>query len=337
MNLTGLKTAVAIDLGTDYTRIYYKGVITNEPSVIAYDSFDGSLIAIGSEAYEMEGKNPPSITVARPLANGVITDFDLACQMLQGFLTNIIGNVIKPRVFITVPCGITDVERRAISDILREIDINEIYVIEAPIAGAIGANCDVNLARGMLLIDLGCGKCDIAAISLGQAIIGRSVKIAGNDFTYAVMDYLQNRYNLCVGKNAADKLKRSIGCAFMREQNEFDEISGYNKHLKKPEKIAIRSEELRDTFSPLISAIVSEIKATLDEIPTELLRDIIEDGILMIGGGAQLYGLAKRLKTDLGIKVFLAEDADMCVIKGAGYVADNMDKLSDNTYIYTKA
>ena len=337
MKFTALKNVAAIDLGTEFTRIYYKGEITVEPSVIAYDSQDGTIIAAGAEAAAMEGKNPALITVSNPLTKGVITDFDLAAQMIHIFLTNIVGNVIKPRVFITVPCGVTDVEKRALCDILRESEINDIYVIESAIAGAIGANCDVTIARGMLLVDLGGGKCDIAAISLGQAIIGRSLKLAGSDFTDALIDYIADKHNLSVGRQSAERLKKSIGCAFMREHNDIDEISGYNSYLKKPEKIAIRSEELREAFAPLIAQIAAEIKATLDEIPTELLGDIIDDGILLIGGGAQLYGMAKRLRAELNLKVFLAEDAEMCVIKGAGYVADNMDKLPDNTYIFAKA
>ncbi|MBQ7751949.1 MAG: rod shape-determining protein [Clostridia bacterium] len=337
MKLSALKNVVAIDLGTDYTRIYYKGEITVEPSIIAYDSQDGSIIAVGTEAAAMEGKNPPLITVSKPLTKGVITDFDLAAQMVHIFLTNIIGNVIKPKVFVTVPCSVTDVEKRAICDILRDSEITDIYVIESPIAGAIGANCDVSLARGMLLVDIGGGKCDIAAISLGQAIIGRSVKIAGNDFTDTLIDYIAEKNSLSVGRQSAERLKKSIGCAFMREHNDIDEISGYNTHLKKPEKIALRSEEVREAFSPLLSRIAAEIKATLDEIPTELLGDIMDDGILLIGGGSQLYGMAKRLRAELNMKVFLAEDAEMCVIKGAGYVAENMDKMQENTYIFAKA
>ena len=337
MKLSKLKNAVAIDLGTDFTRIYYKGEVTVEPSVIAYDSQSGAVIAVGKEAYDMEGKNPPLITVARPLFKGVITEFDLALQMLQGFLANIVGNVIKPRVFITVPCGITDAERHAICDILREAEASDIYITESPIAAAIGAGCDVNLARGMLLVDLGGGKCDIAAISLGQAIVGRSVKIAGNDFTDALCDYISEKHNFSVGKHSAEALKKSIGCAFMREHNDIGEICGFNTRTKKPEKITIRSEETREAFAPLISKIAAEIKATLDEIPTELLGDIIDDGILLTGGGAQLYGFAKRLRSELNIKFFLAEDAEMCVIKGIAYIADNAEKLEGSTYIFTKA
>jgi len=337
MKLSKLKNAVAIDLGTDFTRIYYKGEVTVEPSVIAYDSQSGDVIAVGKEAYDMEGKNPPLITVKRPLFKGVITEFDLACHMIRKFLANIVGNVIKPRVFITVPCGITDAERHAICDILRESEVSDIYITESPIAAAIGAGCDVNLARGMLLVDLGGGKCDIAAISLGQAVVGRSVKIAGNDFTDALCDYILEKHSLSVGAHSAETLKKAIGCAFMREHNDIGEISGFNTRLKKPEKITIRSEETREAFAPLISKIAAEIKATLDEIPTELLGDIIDDGILLTGGGAQLYGLAKRLRSELNMKFFLAEDAEMCVIKGIAYISDNADKLEESTYIFTKA
>jgi len=337
MKLPALKNVIAIDLGTDFTRIYYKGEIINEPSVIAYDSFSGAVVALGQEAYNMIGKNPPTITVARPLLNGFVVDFELACQMLQGFLSKVLGNIIKPSVLVSVPACITDVERRAITDILRESEINEIYIIESPIAGAIGANCDVNLARGMMLIDFGGGKCDIAVISLGQAVVSRSIKLSGNDFTSALCKYIEEKRDLIIGEQSAERLKKSIGSVYMREQNVFDEVSGYNTHLKKPENIVIRSEETREAFLPLVSKIAAEIKATLDEIPTALLGDIMDDGILLVGGGAQLYGMAKALRAELNMKVFLAEDADMCVIRGTSFVAGNMEKFDGNTYIYKKA
>ena len=337
MKLSKLKNSVAIDLGTDFTRIYYKGEITVEPSVIAYDAQSGDMIAVGRDAYDMEGKNPPLIAVKRPISGGVITEYDLALHMLRGFLSNIVGNVLKPKVYVSVPCGLTNAERRAVCDILRETEVSDIYITESPIAAAIGAGCDVNLARGMLLVDLGGGKCDIAAISLGQAIIGRSLKTAGTDFTDVLTRYISEKHNLSVGAHSAETLKKEIGCAFMREHNDIGEISGFNMRLEKPERITVRSEETREAFAPLISNIASEIKATLDEIPTELLGDIIDDGILLTGGGAQLYGLAKRLRSELNIKFFLAEDAEMCVIKGLAFIAENADKLEENTYIFTKA
>lgn len=336
MKFGALTNDIAIDMGTDYTRIYYKGNITNEPSVIAIDSYDGHVIALGNEAYEMIDRNPETITVARPLSKGVIADFDLACQMLSGFLSNIVGSMIKPRAMVSIPCGITDVEKRALCDAVRVTGIREVFAIEAPIAGAIGANCDVSLARGMMLVDIGSGSCDIAAISLNQTVLGRSVKIAGNDFTDALIKHIEKTRDLLIGRHTAERIKKEIGCAFQRDDDESTEVSGFNIRTGKPDKIIVRSEETREAFSGLIQGIIDEIKSTLDETPTELLGDIMEDGILLIGGGAQLFGLAKRLRIELGVKVFLAEDANMCVVRGAGSVADRMDKMPNNTYIFTK-
>lgn len=336
MKFATLTNDIAIDMGTDNTRIYYKGTITNEPSVIAIDSYDGHIIALGNEAYEMIERNPESITVIKPLSKGVIANFDLASQMLAGFLSKILGSMIKPRAMVSVPCGITDVEKRAVCDAVRACGIREVFVIEAPIAGAIGANCDVSLARGMMLVDIGSGSCDIAAISLNQTVIGRSVKVGGNDFTNALIKYIENKHELLIGMHSAERVKKEIGCAFQRDDDEPTEVSGFNIRTGKPDKIVVRSEETREAFSELITKIIAEIKSTLDETPTELLGDIMEDGILLIGGGAQLYGLAKRLRIELGVKVFLAEEADMCVVRGAGSVAESMDKMPENSYVFAK-
>ncbi len=336
MRFGTLTNDVAIDLGTDNTRIYYKGTIIDEPSVIAYDTYDGTIVALGKEAEEMMGRCPDAITVVKPLSKGVITDFDLACRMINGFLNKVIGGVLKPRVMISVPCGITDVERRAVCDAVKASEIRDVYLIEAPIAGAIGANCDVSLARGMMLVDIGGGKCNIAAISLGQTVIGRSVKIGGGDFTNALIDYLMEKHDMLIGEQTAEKIKKEVGCAFQRDNNDSILIGGYNTKTRKPEKILIYSEETREAFSGLTEKIAAQIRSALDEMPTELLGDIMEDGILLIGGGAMLYGLAKKLRIELGVKVFLAENADLCVARGAGSVTDNMDKMSENTYVFTK-
>ncbi len=336
MKIGALTNDAAIDLGTDNTRIYYKGNITDEPSVIAYDSIDGNIIAIGTQAAQMLGKTPEAITVCKPLKNGVMTDFELSCRMIQGLLGKTVGGVIKPRVLITVPCGITDVERRAVCDAVRAAGIKEVYIIESPIAGAIGANCDVTLARGMMIVDLGGGCCDIAAISLGQTVVGRSVKIGGDDFDAALIKYVREKHGLLIGGQTAEKIKREVGCAFGRERDEAAEACGFNTKTRRPEKILIHSEETREAYLGLLDKIVAEIKSALDETPTELLGDIMEDGILLVGGGALLYGMAKKLRIELGVKVFLAEEADMCVARGAASVAENLDKLAETTYVYKK-
>ena len=337
MKFGALTNDVAIDLGTDNTGIFYKGNVTVRPSVIAFDADSGKVIALGDEAAEMIGRNPEAVTVAKPLANGVVTDFDQTCEMIRGFLAQVIGNgVIKPRVMVTVPCGATDVEKKAVRDAVMAADIKDVYIMEAPIAGAIGANCDVSLARGMMLIDIGGGSCDIAAISLGQVVIGRSLKVAGNEFTNAIIDYTQRKYDLLIGEHTAAKIKEEIGCAFQREKDESIEIGGFNTKTRSLQKIRISSEETREAFAPLLEEIVAEIKSALDETPTELLGDIMEDGILLVGGGAQLYGLPTKLRIELGVKVFLAEDAQLCVVRGAGATVENMDKMSDNSYLFYK-
>lgn len=337
MKLGALANDVAIDLGTENIRIYYKGTLLDEPAVIAYDEYNDNIVAIGSEAYEMLEKNPETITVIKPLEGGVITDFEMASRLISTFLGKVIGGVIKPRVVATVPCGITDVERRAVRDAIMTSEMREVYLIESPVAGAIGANCDVSLARGMMIVDFGGGKCNIAAISVGQSVTGRLVRIGGTDFTKALIAKIEENHGLKIGFHTAERVKKEIGCAFQRENDETALISGYNKKTRKPEKILIRSEEVRDAFSGLLEKIAMEIKAALDETPTELLGDIMEDGILLIGGASQLYGLAKKLKIDLGVKVFLAEDAAGCPVRGAGAVANNLDKMSENnSYVFTK-
>lgn len=337
MKLGALTNDVAIDLGTENIRIYYKGTIIDEPAVIAYDGYNDKIVAIGHEAYEMIDKNPSTFSVIRPLCGGVITDFEMACQLINAFFGKVIGGVIKPRVMATVPCGITDVEKRAVRDAIIASDMREVYLIESPIAGAIGANCDVSLARGMMLVDFGGGKCNISAISLGQTVTGRMIRLGGNDFTEALIDKILEKHDLKIGFHTAERLKKEIGCAFQRDSDETSVVSGYNTKTGKPEKIVIHSEETREAFSELLDKVAKEIKTALDETPTELLGDIMEDGILLVGGGAQIFGLAKKLRQELGVKVFLAEEADLCVIKGAGWASENIDKMSENnSYVFTK-
>lgn len=336
MKLGALTNDVAIDLGTDNTRIYYKGNILDEPSVVAYDAYNDNIVAVGKEAADMIDRHPETITIVRPVSKGVITDFDMACRMINALLGKVIGGVIKPRVVVSVPCGITDVERRAVCDAVRMSEMRDIFLTEAPVAGAIGAHCDVNMARGMMLVDIGGGKCNISAISLGQTVTGRLVKLGGNDFTDALTSYIEEKHDLRIGYHTAEKIKKEIGCVFQREDDETIIAGGYNIKTRKPERLVIHSEETREAFAPLAEQIAAEIKTALDETPTELLGDIMEDGILLVGGGALLFGLAKKLRIELGVKVFLAEEADLCVARGAGTMAENIDKISENSYVFTK-
>lgn len=336
MKLKALTNDAAIDLGTDNTRIYYKGNIINEPSVVAYDAYNDNIVAVGSDAADMLERHPETITIIRPVSKGVITDFDMACRMINVLLSKVIGGVIKPRVVISVPCGITDVERRAVCDAVRMSEMRDIFLTEAPVAGAIGAHCDVNMARGMMLVDIGGGKCNISAISLGQTVAGRLVKLGGNDFTDALSAYIEEKHGLRIGYHTAERIKKEIGCVFPREDDETAIAGGFNVKSRKPEKLVIHADETREAFAALTDRIAAEIKAALDETPTELLGDILEDGILLTGGGALLFGLAKKLRAELGVKVFLAEEADLCVVRGARAMAENIDKMNENSYVFTK-
>lgn len=336
MKFGSLTSDVAIDLGTENTRIYYKGNILDEPSIVAYDAYNDSIVAVGTEAAEMIDRNPEALTVLRPVSKGVITNFDMAYRMLDAFLGKVVGGVIKPRVVACVPAGATDVERRAVCDAVRMTEMRDVFLTEAPIAGATGANCDVNLARGMMLVDIGGGKCNISAISLGQTVSGRFVRIGGLDFTEALISYIQEKHGIKIGYHTAEKIKKEIGCAFQRDDDETIVVSGYNTKTRRPEKLVIHSEETREAFAPLAEQIAHEIKKTLDETPTELLGDIMEDGILLVGGASQLFGLAKKLRIDLGVKIFLAEEADLCAVKGAGIMAEHIDKVSESSYVFTK-
>jgi len=337
MKLGALANNVAIDLGTDNIRIYYKGEIMDEPAVIAYDGYNDNIVAVGKEAYDMIDRNPETIDIIKPLSCGVITDFEMAGRLVSAFLAKVVGGVIKPRVVVTVPSGITDVERRAVHDAIMLSEMREVYVIETPIAGAIGANCDVTMARGMMLVDLGSGKCNISSISVGQTVTGRFIRQGGRDFTEALINKVLEKHDLKIGFHTAERVKKEIGCACPRDRDETTIVNGYNVKTRKPEKIVIHSDETLEAFNDLLERIAREIKIALDETPTELLGDIMEDGILLVGGGAQLYGLARRLRGELGVKVFLAEEADLCVARGAGLVSENIDKMSDsNSYVVTK-
>lgn len=337
MKLGALTNDVAVDLGTENIRIYCKGIKIDEPAVIAYDAYNDNVIAVGSEACEMLERNPETFSVIKPLSGGVIVDFEMAARLVSIQLAKVIGGVLKPRVIVTVPCGITDVERRAVRDAVMASEMREVYLIEAPIAGAIGANCDVGLARGMMIVDMGGGKCNISAISLGQSVTGRLVHLGGSDFTRAIIREIEERHSLRIGFHSAERIKKEIGCAYSRDKDETAVVSGFNTKTQKPEKIVVHSEEIREAFSGILDQIAREIKTALDETPTELLGDIMEDGILLTGGASQLYGLSKRLRIDLGVKVFLAEDAALCAAKGAGVVAENIDKMNEsNSYVFTK-
>lgn len=320
---------MAIDPGTDVTLIYVRGmgIVLKEPSYIAYDVNTKKIQAVGSEAYEMLGKAPSCIKVVKPLEAGVISDYEMACKMLKYFINNACTKkiLLKPRVIASIAADSTEIEKKALADALREAGAREVYLMEEPLAAAYGAGCDISLARGMLIADIGAGGCDVASISLGRSVISKSVKVGGNAFTENVIQYIKKNYNLNIGYITAEKIKREIGCAYPFDLSKTMQVTGCAVSNGLPGTIYVNSEELRESFLPLLKKVAETIKTTLEDTPPELQSDILEDGILITGGGALMYGLEKWLTAETGIKVFTTDKMDECVINGVGEQLSMLD------------
>lgn len=326
-----LSEDMGIDFGSHNTLIYIKdkGVVLDEPSYIALDTRTNELIAIGNEAYEMIGKNPKFTKVLCPIENGVVSDIDLATRMLRTFFSKIYKKtVLKPRIMLSVPSDLTDVERHSITEVLRLSGAREVYFINSPIAAAIGAGCDISLSRGMLIANIGAGRSDVSSISLGRSVVGKSIKTAGNTFTEAIIKYVKNTHNINIGYQTAENVKKTIGCAFPMEKITSMNISGCDAANGLPRFISINSEEIRECLSSCLIQVCDLIKTVITDTPPELISDITDDGILITGGGAMLYGLDMYLKNELGLKVFVTENMLSCVIDGIGIELSKLD-LSD--------
>ena len=327
---------ICIDPGTDFTSVYIsgRGVVLREPTCIAVNKNTGEIEAVGSEAANMEGREPKAVKTVRPIKGGVVTDSELAGKMLSGLLSKVKkSGVVKPRVMLTIPCGITDVEERAVIDAAMRAGARQVIIIEAPVAAALGAGCDVTIARGLMVLDIGDGKTDIAAISLCNTVVSRTAKIAGNSFTNDVKAFMRRKYSINIGEKTARYIKENIA-SIIGEKSEIYEVSGMDNQTNLPRKVRISSSETENIFDEHIEAISKIIKETLDSVPPELLGDILEDGILLVGGGAKLSGLVHKLKEKSGIKIFPADNIDLCAIKGAGIAMDNLSALPNIVQSY---
>ncbi len=312
---------IAIDMGTCYTRIISagSGISVYEPTMLARDKNSGEVVAVGSEAKEMEGKCPPSIKLIKPVENGVISDFDNVVALLKIFFQRTCEkSIIKPRVIITLPECVTEVEKRAVIDAVTLAGARRTFLLDASLAAASGANCDVSLARGMMIADIGGGRTDIAALSVGHACTSHSINTAGNSFTDATIKYIKSKYDMIIGRNTAETLKTEIGCVYAFDLTKSYKVCGTDATTGFPRSVTLSSEELREAYEDTLQIIILAVKATLEDTPPELLGDILEDGILLTGGGAALYGIDRRIRMALGIKVFLAENNDLCAVMGAG-------------------
>jgi len=329
-----LRQDMGIDLGTANTLVYLKGkgIVINEPSVVAINSETNEVLQVGLAAKNMIGKTPSSISAIRPMKDGVIADFDIARALLKYFIGKAQKGVffLKPRVVIGVPVGITEVERRAITEAAQEAGVSRVFLIEEPMAAAIGAGLDIEEAFGNLVVDIGGGTTEVAVISLGSIVTSISSRIAGDEMDEAIIQYVKEEYRVSIGERTAERIKIEIGNAYpLPEYEELETVVvGVDLSSGLPKRVILKGGEAREALSTPISHIVDSVKVTLERTPPELVTDIVARGIVLTGGGALLQGLDKLLERETGIRVIVADDPLTCVARGAGIVLDNIELLS---------
>ncbi|MFL0267201.1 rod shape-determining protein [Candidatus Clostridium radicumherbarum] len=331
-------TDMGIDLGTATVLVYIKGkgVILKEPSVVAIDKSYNKVKAVGEEARQMIGRTPGNIVAIRPLRDGVISDYDVTETMLKHFIRKACGNrrMSAPRVMVCIPCQATEVEKRAVRDAAVNAGAKKVFLIEEPLAAAIGANLDITEASGSMVIDIGGGTTDVAVISLGGIVVRSSIKVAGDKFDEAIARYIRKKHKLMIGERTAEDLKINIGSAFKRENEVTMEIRGRDLITGLPKNITVSSEEMREALSDTVNSIADCTHAVLEKTPPELAADIADKGIIMTGGGSLLNGLDKLIASVTNVPVFVAEEPVSCVAIGTGKALEYLDKIdiSSNGY-----
>lgn len=312
---------IGIDLGTAYVLVYVKGkgIVLREPSVVAIKEKTKEVIAVGEEARKMLGRTPANIVTIRPLRQGVISDYNATEQMLKYFIHKAIGHrLVKPRIGVCVPSGVTEVERRAVVDATKLAGARHVATIEEPIAAAIGAGIDISRPCGSMIVDIGGGTTDIAVISLGSAVVKKSLKIAGDNFDETIVKYMRKKYSMLIGERTAEEIKINVGSVFKRDVSAEIEIRGRNLVSGLPKNICVSSEEVREALDEPVTSIIEGIKAVLEITPPELAADIADRGIVLTGGGSLIYGLDKLITAETGINTVIADDAMSCVAIGTG-------------------
>lgn len=325
---------IGIDLGTANVLVYVsgKGIVLEEPSVVAIEKRTNSVLAVGEEARKMIGRTPGNIVAIRPLKGGVISDYDVTEKMLTYFINKVVDKkgfrrFFMPRIMVCVPTGVTEVEKRAVEEATRQAGAREVYIIEEPIAAAIGSGIDISKPNGSMVVDIGGGTADIAVISLGGAVVSESIKIGGDKFDEAIVRYIRKKHNLLIGERSAEKMKIEIGTAYKREEEKSMKISGRNLVTGLPESIIVTSTEMLEALDECAEQIVVTAHNVMEKTPPELAADISDSGIIMTGGGSLLYGLDKRIEERLGIKVIVADEPLACVAKGTGSALGSLDLL----------
>ena len=330
---------ISIDLGTATMLVYIKnkGIVLREPTVIAVNTKTNEVCAVGKEALRMLGRTPPHIQAVRPLIDGVISNLTLTEEMIKYFFKKILSRTIgRPRIMMCVPSGVTDVEQRAVIDAAREMGARDIYIIEEPLAAALGAGYDISRARGTMVVDIGGGTTDIAVLSLGGIVASRSLKIAGDEFNEAIVRYMRKEKNMLIGPRTAERVKLEAGGVIPRGKEILSEVKGISVISGLPKSITVTSTELCTIFDDFVYYITERVREVLEETPPELHSDIIQDGIIMTGGGSLIYGLDKRISDAAGVRVLLADNIVDCVALGAGKALEMLDEVTDPTHVFHK-
>ncbi|HVP90615.1 MAG TPA: rod shape-determining protein [Terriglobales bacterium] len=323
---------LAVDLGTANTLIFLKGkgIIVQEPSICVINKLTGKVEAVGSRAKEMLGKTPNTIVAIKPMRDGVIADFEVAEKMLDFFIKQAMNNrgfLLRPRIVIGIPTGITQVERRAVKDVALRAKASEVYLVEQPMSAAIGAGLPISDPTGNMIVDVGGGTTDIAVISLNGIVFNHSIRIAGNEMDEAIIHYLKKKYNLLIGERTAETVKMQIGSAYPLDEPMTMEIKGRDLREGIPRTIVVDDQEIREAIEDTVAAIVNAIRIALERTPPELSADIIDRGIILTGGGALLRNLDKRIREETQLPVFITEDPLTTVVLGAGKMLDDLDLL----------
>ena len=326
-------TDLAIDLGTANTLVFVqgRGIVLEEPSVVAVrkDTRNRTVLAVGTEAREMLGKVPGNIETIRPMMDGVIADLDVTEAMLRYFIRRVHGRnaFVRPRVVICIPFGITEVERRAVRDSAHAAGAREVYLIQEPMAAALGAGLPVTDARGNMIVDIGGGTTEVAVISLGGIVFSKSVRVGGDRMDKAIIDYIRREHGLLIGSRSAEQVKIEVGCAFPQTPRREMLVKGRDLRRGVPATLTVDSNQIFDAIREPVAEIVGAVSYTLENTPPELAADIMEQGIILAGGGALLTGLDDRLREVTGLPVIVAPDPLLCVVRGSGAALESLDLL----------
>lgn len=321
---------IGIDLGTANTLVFVRGVgiVLNEPSVVAIETHTKKVLAIGKKAKDMIGRTPGEIEAIRPLKDGVIADFEITEKLLSDFIKRVVRHrfLMKPRIIVCVPSGITEVEKRAVRDSAENAGAREVYLMQEPMAAAIGVGLPVDQPSGCMVIDIGGGTSEIAVIALNGIVNNTSIRIAGDELDEAIVSYLKKNFNLLIGERTAEQIKMKIGSAYPLEEEESIEVKGRDLVAGIPRTMTLSSVQVREAITEPVDSIVEAVRQALEKTPPELAADILDRGIIMTGGGALLNGMDDRLRQETNLSVFSAEDPLTCVVRGTGKVLEDFAK-----------